>query len=50
MTAKRGPENHAKTYQVITPPGTILFYPSLVGHDKTDLRTNRLTGLNALVC
>ena len=50
MTAKRGRENHAKKYQIMTPPGTILFYPSPLGHCKTDLRTNRSTGLDALVC
>jgi hypothetical protein len=51
MTAKRGRQNHAKImYQVMTPPGTIQLYPSLAGHYKTDLRANRLTGLNALVC
>jgi hypothetical protein len=50
MTAKRGRENHAKKYQVITPPGTIQAYLSPVGHYETDLRANRLIGLNALVC
>ena len=50
MTANRGRENHAKTYQVMTPPGTIQLYPSPVGHYHTDLRANRWTGSNALVC
>ena len=50
MTAKRGRENHAKKYQVITPSGTIQAYPFPVGHYKKDLLANRLTGLSALVC
>ncbi len=34
----------------MTPPGAIQLYQSLVGHYKTGLRENRMTGLNTLVC